>query len=274
MCVQFVHLFLYKRVGLHFSLHEKFQYLTFHRCRSRGGWISKKFALHYTHNLVSNEWKIFFTPVCGFSTMINFLKRNQKIRIRDDHIFQQKAYDSVSIDQYMTMRRAEEGDEERGIWGCWEERVEPSERKPLPCLCELWRGQGQLGGRVSRAHPWEPPPSQHAETAKKKRPDVLELISWALRLIEIHRNFDQNIARISFAAIRTISRWNLIRNASAPTCKLAFGDSVVLFGTASSVKCQQLELAQHCARRGMASEVFKCTHTSTSARGVDLNFFF
>ena len=69
--------------------------------------------------------------------MINFLKRNQKIRIRDDHIFQQKAYDSVSIDQYMTMRRAEEemkkgesGDAGRSV-------SRPSERKRYPCLCEL-----------------------------------------------------------------------------------------------------------------------------------------
>lgn len=83
--------------------------------------------------------------MCGFSTMMNFLKRNKKIRVRDGHVTLQKAYDSVSIDQYLTIRKSEEdigaaaGSTVNAAGGRagGSRRQQPGAKKSYPCLCEL-----------------------------------------------------------------------------------------------------------------------------------------
>ena len=67
----------------------------------------------------------------------------------------------------------------------------------------------------------------------------LPVFSWEFSCNQIGMKFRPNFVGIFFATIPTISGQNLIRNASASTCKFAFGDSPVLFGNASSQK--QLE---------------------------------
>ncbi|XP_071484918.1 putative helicase MOV-10 [Diadema antillarum] len=80
--------------------------------------------------------------VCGFSTLISFLKHTKKIKVRDGHIYQQKAYDSVSIDQYVTMRKAEQEDDEAGAAGAARHPSASNQKslrpkKRYPCLCEV-----------------------------------------------------------------------------------------------------------------------------------------
>lgn len=94
-------------------------------------------------NLYYDEFKpsLQGDKACGFSTMINFLKRNKRIRVKDGHVFSQKAYDSVTIDQYVTMRKSEEdlGDQGQGSSpkGAGDRGTRTGQRKRYPCLCEL-----------------------------------------------------------------------------------------------------------------------------------------
>ncbi|XP_041457695.1 putative helicase MOV-10 [Lytechinus variegatus] len=77
--------------------------------------------------------------VCGFSTLINFLKRNKRIRVKDGHVVSQRAYDSVTIDQYTTIRKSEEVLNEEGspASGVGDGGRRSGQRKRYPCLCEV-----------------------------------------------------------------------------------------------------------------------------------------
>eukprot|EP00057_Strongylocentrotus_purpuratus_P019206 XP_011673680.1 PREDICTED: putative helicase MOV-10 [Strongylocentrotus purpuratus] len=75
----------------------------------------------------------------GFSKLLWCLKRNKRIRVKNGHVFPQKAYDSVALDQYRTIRRSEEAFDGQGSPARAAGNGErwSAQRKRYPCLCEV-----------------------------------------------------------------------------------------------------------------------------------------